>query len=143
MTDDIILCIKKKEKRKENSKDATRKPLGLINEFSKFSEHKTNTQKSIALLHNSNEMSEKEIQEIFTFTIESKRIKYLDEKKTKHLSKQRGFPSGSDDKEFTWKCGRHWFDPWVRKMPWRREWLLTPVFLPGEFHGQRNSMHRL
>ena len=23
-----------------------------------------------------------------------------------------------------------------RKIPWRREWLLTPVFLPGEFHGQ-------
>ena len=26
----------------------------------------------------------------------------------------------------------------VRKMPWRREWLSTPVFLPGEFHGQRS-----
>ena len=30
------------------------------------------------------------------------------------------------------------FDPWVRKIPWRRECLLTPVFLPGEFHGQRS-----
>ena len=29
------------------------------------------------------------------------------------------------------------FSPWVRKMPWRKEWLLTPVFLPGEFHRQR------
>ena len=29
------------------------------------------------------------------------------------------------------------FDPWVRKIPCRREWLPTPVFLPGEFHGQR------
>ena len=29
------------------------------------------------------------------------------------------------------------FDPWVRKIPWKREWLLTPVFLPGEFHAQR------
>ena len=29
------------------------------------------------------------------------------------------------------------FDPWVGKIPWRREWLPTPVFLPGEFHGQR------
>ena len=27
------------------------------------------------------------------------------------------------------------FDPWVRKIPWRREKLLTPVFCPGEFHG--------
>ena len=30
------------------------------------------------------------------------------------------------------------FNPWVGKIPWRREWLSTPVFLPGEFHGQRN-----
>ena len=29
-----------------------------------------------------------------------------------------------------------WFDPWVGKIPWRREWLPTPVFLPEEFHGQ-------
>ena len=29
------------------------------------------------------------------------------------------------------------FNPWVRKIPWGREWLPTPVFLPGEFHGQR------
>ena len=28
------------------------------------------------------------------------------------------------------------FDPWVRKIPWRREWQLTPVFLPTAFHGQ-------
>jgi len=27
-------------------------------------------------------------------------------------------------------------NPWVEKIPWRREWLPTPVFLPGEFHGQ-------
>ena len=27
---------------------------------------------------------------------------------------------------------------WVQKIPWRREWLPTPVFLPGEFHGQRS-----
>jgi len=27
------------------------------------------------------------------------------------------------------------FDPWVGKILWSREWLPTPVFLPGEFHG--------
>ena len=27
--------------------------------------------------------------------------------------------------------------PWIWKIPWRREWLPTPVFLLGEFHGQR------
>ena len=30
------------------------------------------------------------------------------------------------------------FDPWVRKVPWRRKWQPPPVFLPGEFHGQRS-----
>ena len=30
------------------------------------------------------------------------------------------------------------FDPWVRKIPWRRAWQPTPVFTPGEFHGQRS-----
>ena len=34
------------------------------------------------------------------------------------------------------QCRRPGSDPWVRKIPWRREWLPTPVFLPGEFHGQ-------
>ena len=30
------------------------------------------------------------------------------------------------------------FDPWIGEILWRREWLPTPVFLPGEFHGQRS-----
>jgi len=30
------------------------------------------------------------------------------------------------------------FDPWVGKIPWRKEWQPTPLFLPGEFHGQRS-----
>ena len=30
------------------------------------------------------------------------------------------------------------FDLWVRKIPWRKEWQPTPVFLPGECHGQRS-----
>ena len=36
------------------------------------------------------------------------------------------------------QCKRPRFDPWVRKIPWRREWLPTPVILPGESHGQRS-----
>ena len=35
------------------------------------------------------------------------------------------------------QCRRPKFDPWVRKMPWRRKWKHTPVFLPREFQGQR------
>jgi len=30
------------------------------------------------------------------------------------------------------------FDPWVRKISWRRKWQSTPVFSPGESHGQRS-----
>ena len=33
------------------------------------------------------------------------------------------------------QCGGPGFDPWVGKIPWRRERLSTPVFWPGEFHG--------
>ena len=33
------------------------------------------------------------------------------------------------------QCGKPGFSPWVGKMPWRREGLPTPIFLPGEFHG--------
>jgi len=30
------------------------------------------------------------------------------------------------------------FNPWVRRIPWRRTYQPTPIFLPGEFHGQRS-----
>ena len=36
------------------------------------------------------------------------------------------------------QCRRPGFDPWVRKIPWMRAWQPAPVFLPGEFHGQRS-----
>ena len=38
------------------------------------------------------------------------------------------------------QCRRHKtpkFDPWIGKVPWRKAWQHTPVFLPGEFHGQK------
>ena len=35
------------------------------------------------------------------------------------------------------QCRRPGFDLWVRKIPWRRKWQPTPVFLPGEYHGHR------
>jgi len=46
-------------------------------------------------------------------------------------------PGGLDGKEAACPCRRCGIDPWVGKIPWRREWLPTPVFLPGEFHGPR------
>ena len=54
----------------------------------------------------------------------------------------RDFPNG-----FPWwlrwqriclQCKRSGFHSSVRKIPWRREWLPTPIFLPGEFHEQRS-----
>ena len=51
----------------------------------------------------------------------------------------KGFPGGSllKKKNFTGQCRRRKFDLWVRKIPWRRKWQPTPVFLPGESYGQR------
>ena len=36
------------------------------------------------------------------------------------------------------QCGRPGFDPWIGKIPWRRKWQPTSVFLPGESQGQRS-----
>ena len=47
-------------------------------------------------------------------------------------------------KESVCQFRRHGFDPCVGKIPWRRAWQPTPVFLPGEFHGQgswRTTVH--
>ena len=58
---------------------------------------------------------------------------------TSHVS--LGFPGGASGKEPTCQCRRHercGFEPWIRKIPWRRAWQSTPVFLPGESHGQRS-----
>ena len=56
----------------------------------------------------------------------------------KGYHKNRGFPSGTVGKEVSCQCRRHEFDPWVGKILWSRKWQRTPVFLPGEFHGQRS-----
>ena len=49
------------------------------------------------------------------------------------------FPAGAAGKEPACQCRRHKrcrFNPWVRKLPWRRAWQPTPAFLPGESRGQ-------
>ena len=43
-------------------------------------------------------------------------------------SEVKNLPANAEDK----------FKPWVRKIPWRRKWQPTPVFLPGESPGQRS-----
>ena len=57
-----------------------------------------------------------------------------------HLIRPLGFPGGASGKEHTQQCRRHnnhGFFPWAGKISWRRKWQPTPVFLPGESHGQR------
>ena len=40
------------------------------------------------------------------------------------------------------QCSRPRFNPWVEKIPWRREWQHTPIFLLGKFHGEIQSISR-
>ena len=58
-----------------------------------------------------------------------------------HLVTYAFLCSDASGKEPTCQCSRskrHGFDPWVRKILWRSAWQPTPVFLPGESHGQRS-----
>ena len=61
----------------ENPKDTTRKLLEQLNEYNKVAGYKIDTQKSLAFLYTNNEKIEREIKETITFTIATKRIKYL------------------------------------------------------------------
>ena len=67
----MILYIK-------NPKDSIRKLLELISECCKVAGYLINTQKSLAFLYTNNEKSEREIKESISFTIATKRIKYLE-----------------------------------------------------------------
>ena len=52
-----------------------------------------------------------------------------------------GFPGDVSGKEPTCQFRRrkrHGFNPWVRKICWRRAWQPIPVFLPGESYGQKS-----
>ena len=55
-----------------------------------------------------------------------------------------GFPGDSHGKESACNAGNLGLisgsgkNPWVGKIPWRRKWQPTPVFLPGESHGKRS-----
>ena len=52
-----------------------------------------------------------------------------------------GLPGWLSGKESTCQCRRrrrHGFDPWVRKIPWRKAWQHASVFFPGKSHGQRS-----
>ena len=58
-----------------------------------------------------------------------------------HYSMSPNLARWSSGKEFACQCRRrkrHGFEPWVGKIPWRRKWESSPVFLPGKFHGHRS-----
>ena len=53
------------------------------------------------------------------------------------VTPSEGSPGGSTT-ESTCQCRRFRFHPWIRKIPWRRKWQPTPVFLHGKSHGQKS-----
>ena len=70
-------------------------------------------------------------------------VKWNNEKSTSFLVfsisvSHEGRPRWLSDNESACQCRRHRrreFNPWVRKIPWRREWQPAPIFLPGKSHG--------
>ena len=48
-----------------------------------------------------------------------------------------GLPQWLIGKESACQCSRHRFDPWVRKISWRRKWQPNPVFLSGKPYGEK------
>ena len=50
----------------------------------------------------------------------------------------KGFPGDTSGKEHIRQCSRCRFSPWIRKIPWRRAWKPTLIFLPRDSHGQRS-----
>ena len=59
---------------------------------------------------------------------------------TQHNIPKSVFPGSSDGKESASNAGDLGSIPGFMKIPWRGEWLPTPVFLPGELHEQRNPV---
>ena len=53
----------------------------------------------------------------------------------KLILKSKGLLAGIQNEGLCLQCGRPGFDPWVRKIPWKRKWQPTLVFLPGESQG--------
>jgi len=58
------------------------------------------------------------------------------------IKRRTGLPWWLSSKEYGLQCRRQWFDSWAARTPWRRAWEPTPVFLPGESHGQRR-LHKV
>ena len=55
-----------------------------------------------------------------------------------HLPRVRNWTTADERIEKWWRGQLPDTLPWVRKIPWRKKWQPTPVFLPGKSHGQRS-----
>ena len=60
------------------------------------------------------------------------------EQLTTMARKMHGLPRWLSGKEATCQCRRHGFDHCIGKIPWRKKWQPTPIFLPEKSHGQRS-----
>ena len=74
----------------------------------------------------------------FTFLSRELQASNFEDLRIRNCGKVNGVPWWLSSKEPTCQCRRWGFDPWVRKIPWRRAWQPNPVVLPGESHGQRS-----
>ena len=62
------------------------------------------------------------------------------------VSSTLGLPWWLSDKESACQCRRHRFDPWVRKIPWRRKWQVTQYFFqkkPMDRGAWQATVHRV
>ena len=71
----------------------------------------------------------------------SQRIRYeWVTEQQQHVKQYMGLPWWLRWYRICLECRRPEFSPWLGKIPWRREWLPTPVFLPEKSHEQRSLM---
>ena len=107
--------------------------LGLFRSLERWQSHSVQPQKAITGITLIGHF----VESIFPIKIQG-----IEAQRKKTMPKvTQGFLRGCSGKEPTCqckRCKRPMFDPWVRKIPWRRKWQPTPVFLPGQSHGQRS-----
>ena len=102
---------------KSGERKVERSNITLAGNFSKLIKHKTDRSEKLS---NPNIVIKKKL---YTMVHYSMATQWLSGKRICLQCKRRK------------RCG---FDPWVGKIPWRRAWQPTPVFLPGESPGQRS-----